>query len=59
MGGRDCIVKGSASESDKGVSEQHIYKICDNGITEAQLGIVLSTINLLIIFMPAENSFTF
>ncbi len=37
------------------MSEQHIYKIYDNGITEAQLSIVLSTINLLIIFISTEN----
>lgn len=57
-GGRDCVVVGSASESDKGAAGGRIYTIQDNEITEALRGIVLSTINLLIIFIPAENSWT-
>ena len=57
MGGRDCIVEGSASESAKGAAEPHIYRVLDNRINEVLLRIVSDTMNLLFIYIPAENSF--
>ena len=44
MGGRACIVVGSTSESEKLLTEPHLYLIGGKGTTEAQQGIVLRTI---------------